>query len=377
MTLSPLPSLLAVLAHPDDEVLLAGGVLAQYSAAGAATAVVTATWAPDSPRAPELADALAILGAGQPRMLGYADARVPQSAPGRPRLCDAPLDEVVALLVSHIRELRPTIVITHDQNGQLTGHPDHIHTHRVTQLAVHAAGLPHLYPEAGEPWSPHALYVGTHPDSGIGELGPLLERVGKTVHSTPDEQVTARIDVSPFVATKWAAILAHRSQIEGRRALPALLSGLTEEARHRILATEWYTRLDTRPARGPVLDSLNPHRANQADLWDTIGRLGELFTDLDTARGLAPELQWTLQVLKLTEEVGESAQAVIGAWGTNPRKRQSHTWLDVQEEVADTAITSLVSLYRMLGDQAPAFLTSVLENKAAKFLPPASTGHNP
>ncbi|WP_031009485.1 MazG-like family protein [Streptomyces sp. NRRL F-5727] len=102
--------------------------------------------------------------------------------------------------------------------------------------------------------------------------------------------------------------------------------------------------------------------------WQTIGRLAELFTRLDTARGIPAEQQWTLQVLKLTEEVGESAQAVIGAWATNPRKGQSHTWGHVQEEVADSAITSLVSLHRMLGDQAPAFFEAVLVRKAARFL---------
>ncbi|MBB4927471.1 LmbE family N-acetylglucosaminyl deacetylase [Kitasatospora kifunensis] len=77
----PVPSLLAVFAHPDDESLSAGGVLAQHAAAGARTAVVTATWAADTHRGAELAEALRILGAGEPRMLGYADAHVPQSAP--------------------------------------------------------------------------------------------------------------------------------------------------------------------------------------------------------------------------------------------------------------------------------------------------------
>ncbi|MFD3328014.1 MazG-like family protein [Streptomyces sp. NPDC058701] len=94
--------------------------------------------------------------------------------------------------------------------------------------------------------------------------------------------------------------------------------------------------------------------------------LGELFTGLDTERGMTPEQQWTLQVLKLTEEVGESAQAVVGAWGTNPRKAQG-SWLHVQEEVADTAITSMVTLYRMLGAQAPGFLAEVLAQKSARF----------
>jgi N-acetyl-1-D-myo-inositol-2-amino-2-deoxy-alpha-D-glucopyranoside deacetylase len=137
----PVPSLLAVFAHPDDESLAAGGVLARHAAAGVRTAVVTATWAADTPRAAELADALRILGAGKPRMLGYADARVPSSAPGCARLCDAPLDEAVRRLVEHIRELRPDIMVTHDAYGGLPGHPDHVHTHRVTVLAAQAAGL--------------------------------------------------------------------------------------------------------------------------------------------------------------------------------------------------------------------------------------------
>ncbi|MFJ3727202.1 PIG-L deacetylase family protein [Streptomyces sp. NPDC090045] len=246
----PLPSLLGVFAHPDDESLLAGGVLARHAASGARTAVVTATWTPGSHRAAELADALRILGAGEPRLLEYADARVPASAPGRPRFVDAPLDEAVARLVRHVREVRPDIVVTHDEYGQLTGHPDHVHTHRVTLLAVHAAGLEHLHPEAGEPWQPAVLCLATHPHAGVGELGALLADVGKTVRSVPDERVGATVDVRPWLEAKWAAIAAHRSEMERRRSLPGILSRLPADARERILATEWYTRLAVRPMPG-------------------------------------------------------------------------------------------------------------------------------
>ncbi len=96
------PSLLAVFAPPDDESLSVGEVLARHATAGARTAVVTATWDVDTVRAGELAEALRILGAGEPRMLGYADARVPYSAPGNVRWCDVP-DEAVRRLVMHIR----------------------------------------------------------------------------------------------------------------------------------------------------------------------------------------------------------------------------------------------------------------------------------
>lgn len=200
---SPLPSLLAVLAHPDDEALVCGGVLAQHAEAGARTAVVTATWAADSPRASELADSLSALGLSEaPRMLGYADHRVPESAPGRPRWCDVRLDEAVGQLVAHIRQVKPDVVITHDAHGQLTGHPDHRRTHQMTLLAVTAAGLGQLYADMGPPWQPASLYLATHPESSTGDLGELLRRADKAVLSVPDQHVITTVDVRPWLARK-------------------------------------------------------------------------------------------------------------------------------------------------------------------------------
>ncbi|MFF5019328.1 PIG-L family deacetylase [Streptomyces sp. NPDC001165] len=244
----PMPSLLAVFAHPDDESLFAGGVLARHAAAGARVGVVTATWAADTPRAAELADALRILGAGAPRMLGYADARVPQSAPGGARFCDAPLDEAVGRLVTHIRDFRSEIMVTHDAYGGLTGHPDHVHTHRVAVLAAQAAGLEQLYPGAGAPWQPRALYLATHPHSAVPALRDVVG-VHKAVYSVPDERVTATVDVGPWMEQKIAAVLAHRTEVE-RGAVPGLIAGLSQEARERLFCTEWYIRhsLDSAPA---------------------------------------------------------------------------------------------------------------------------------
>ncbi|MFF1381740.1 PIG-L deacetylase family protein [Streptomyces sp. NPDC058308] len=242
------PSLLAVFAHPDDESLSAGGVLARHAAAGARTTVVTATWAEGTHRAAELAEALRHLGAGRPRLLGYADARVPESAPGEPRLVDAPLDEAVRRLVGHIREFRPRIVVTHDAYGSPTGHPDHVHTHRITVLATRAAGLAKLYPDAGAPWQPSALYLATCPDSAVAALGDLAG-ARRALYSVPDEQVTATVDVGAWLERKVAAVLAHRSEV-ARGALPGLVAALLPEARERLLSTEWYVRHEPAPVAG-------------------------------------------------------------------------------------------------------------------------------
>lgn len=241
-------------AHPDDESLTAGGVLARHAAAGARTAVVTATWGPETVRAGELAEALRILGADGPRLLGYADARAPWSAPGQVRWCDAPLDQAVRQLVVQIREFRPEVVVTHDAYGGLTGHPDHVQTHRVTVLAVQAAGLGLLYPEAGDPWAPGALYLTTHPHSAARELGGGLVRPGRVLYSVPDQQITAAVDVSPWLEQKIGAVLAHRTEV-ARGALPGRLAALTPTEQQRLLGTEWYLRHDHSPG-APVRTDL-------------------------------------------------------------------------------------------------------------------------
>ncbi len=232
--------MLGVFAHPDDESLSAGGLLARHSAAGARTAVVTATWAEDSVRAPELAEALRILGAGEPRMLGYADARVRESAPGSPRFVDAPLDEVVRRLATHIREFRPDLVVTHDAYGGMTGHPDHVHTYRATVLAAEAAGLEQLYPDAGRPWQPQALLLATRPHAVVAQLADVVG-ARRAVHGVADEHIDERLDVRPWLEAKVAAILAHRSEAE-RGGVPGLVATMPAGARDTLLATEWYIR---------------------------------------------------------------------------------------------------------------------------------------
>lgn len=248
------PSLMCVHAHPDDEALWTGGTLARYADAGVRTAVVTCTWAEGTRRAGELARSLEILGAGRPRLLGHADARVPESAPGAPRFLDVPLDEAVGQLVAHIREFRPDVVITYDGYGGY-GHEDHIHTHRVTALAVEAAGHDQLYPEAGEPWRPRSLQLVTLPRTAVEPLWRDLfgAAPGTPVPGVPDEQLGTVLDVAAWADRKWDALHAHVSEIE-RGAGVSLLTSLPEEARTRLLGTEWYLRRDTHPGLPPTDD---------------------------------------------------------------------------------------------------------------------------
>jgi NTP pyrophosphatase (non-canonical NTP hydrolase) len=89
-----------------------------------------------------------------------------------------------------------------------------------------------------------------------------------------------------------------------------------------------------------------------ADLWASVD---DLWTWLDSQRPADGRDGLLLRMLKLSEEVGEVAEAVIGATGHNPRKGTTHTWEDVQSELCDVAITALVALRTLTPDAREVF----------------------
>ncbi|WP_037973125.1 MazG-like family protein [Streptomyces sp. NRRL WC-3742] len=98
------------------------------------------------------------------------------------------------------------------------------------------------------------------------------------------------------------------------------------------------------------------------DTWTIINSLA---ARLDSHSDRSDEQRWTLQALKLQEEAGEVAEAVIGALGVNPRKGHSHDWDDVRKEACDVAVSALVMLARMGGDP-PRFFADHLRAVAAR-----------
>ncbi|WP_234335134.1 MULTISPECIES: MazG-like family protein [Streptomyces] len=100
------------------------------------------------------------------------------------------------------------------------------------------------------------------------------------------------------------------------------------------------------------------------ELWSTIDALSEW---LDTNRPVEGREGVLLRILKLSEEVGEVSQAVIGATGQNPRKGVTHTWEDVQAELCDVVITALMAL-RMLTPEAREVFGGHLERVAQRSL---------
>jgi hypothetical protein len=77
------------------------------------------------------------------------------------------------------------------------------------------------------------------------------------------------------------------------------------------------------------------------DAWETVERLHGW---LEARSVLPPEQERLLRLLKLSEETGEVAAAVVGALGQNPRKGVTHSWEDVQAELCDVIVTAMVAL---------------------------------
>jgi len=239
--------LMAVHAHPDDESSKGAATLARYVDEGDRVLVVTLTGgergdilnpAMDLPevhgriadvRRDEMAKAAEILGV-EHHWLGFVDSGLPEGdpPPPLPEGCFAlvPLEESVARLVRLIREFRPHVMTTYDENGGYP-HPDHIRCHQVSVAAFEAAADPALHPKDGPPWAVSKLYY-THgflrqrmqllqdEFARNGQEGPFARWLESW---DPDEdvfakRVTTRVHCAPYFRRRDEALKAHATQID-------------------------------------------------------------------------------------------------------------------------------------------------------------------
>ncbi|MGN9784794.1 N-acetyl-1-D-myo-inositol-2-amino-2-deoxy-alpha-D-glucopyranoside deacetylase [Nonomuraea sp. ZG12] len=264
--------LLLVHAHPDDESIGTGATMARYVAEGAHVTLVTCTLGEEGEIIPpelahlaadrddtlgrhrigELAAACAALGVEDHRLLGgqgrWRDSGMMGAASNdRPEaFWQADLDEAAGELVKVIREVRPQVLVTYDDNGHY-GHPDHIQAHRVSRRAAELAADAGF--GEGDPWLIAKFYhtasarsVMRRTNEALSEAGTgfIVESVDEMPFGSPDEVITTEIDARPWIGHKVAAMRAHATQITVREPWFALSNDIGQEmlgVEHFVLAS--------------------------------------------------------------------------------------------------------------------------------------------
>jgi len=85
--------------------------------------------------------------------------------------------------------------------------------------------------------------------------------------------------------------------------------------------------------------------------WNLFADIADITAWLDNSNPTGPH-EDAMRVLKLLEEAGEAAAALIGVQGQNPRKGVTHTQDDLLNELADVAITALCAMQHFTQDEA-------------------------
>jgi len=234
-------TVLAVLAHPDDESFGLGGTLALYAGKGYDVYLICATLGevgtvdPEHLRGfdsiaelreSELRCAAEQLGLKDVFLLGYRDSGMPGSDDNRNPLAQVshPVDEVAGRVVKYIRELKPDVVLTFDPIGGYK-HPDHIHIHNATKLAFERAEDASFHPESGRPFKPRALYYQVLPRWLLRIVTLLMPLFGQDPRkfgrnhdvnlkdlASVDFPLHARLDIRSVWEVKRAAGACHASQ---------------------------------------------------------------------------------------------------------------------------------------------------------------------
>lgn len=249
-------------AHPDDETIGTGATMAKYAAEGAHVTLVTCTLGEEGEVIPpelahlasdrddalgpyrigELDAACKAMGVDDHRFLGgpgrWRDSgMMGVAANDRPQaFWQADPDEAAAELVKIIREVRPQVMVTYDENG-FYGHPDHIQAHRVAWRAFALAADPGF--GEGEPWRVAKFYytatarsvmLRTAEEIGEAEIAFAAENVEDVPFGAQDDEITTEVDARPYLVNKLDALRAHATQIIVDAPWFALSNNIGQEA---------------------------------------------------------------------------------------------------------------------------------------------------
>jgi LmbE family N-acetylglucosaminyl deacetylase len=254
-------------AHPDDEAIATGGLMAKAAAAGHRVVLVSATrgelgepqpgvLAAGEPlwqrRMAELEEAARILGAEPPHWLGYEDSGMEgEPSNANPRsFVRADHEEAVERLAAILDEVAADVLTVYDDHGGY-GHPDHVRVHRIGVAAARAAGVAAVFEATMNRDRVTELFESR---TGEGDPDPPNEDLDLETFGTPDGAIAYRVDVGPVIARKRAAMVAHRSQIGP----DSFFLSLSDDDFLSAFGSEWYNIPGVSSTGGPVDVDLLP-----------------------------------------------------------------------------------------------------------------------
>jgi LmbE family N-acetylglucosaminyl deacetylase len=279
--------LLLVHAHPDDECMSTGGIIARALAEGRRVDLVTCTGGeegeihdPDldeaeaKPRLREIrrselqcsVDALreAARDGGELHLhlLGYRDSGM-MGTPSNDRddvFWRADLEEAIGKAVAIVREARPAVMVSYDSNGGY-GHPDHINTHRVAVGAFEAAADDHRFHEAGEPHTVAKLYETAFNREAL--LGLMLELRSRGLDLPWDFGDT--LEKAEAAAAQYGYDALNPTNVEALRQVADSLASGEEPGTFGTPDAQVTTRVDVAPWIGVKHRSMDCHRTQRQD----------------------------------------------------------------------------------------------------------------
>ena len=225
-------SLLAVFAHPDDESLACGGLIALCAERGIPVSLLCLTRGEHGPgeratlaetRTRELHAAAGVLGVAAVRVLDYEDGMLPWMEHER----------IEADVSDAIRDFEPDAVVTFDEDG-LYWHPDHVAVHHRVTAAVTSLGgsAPELWYVSLPTGAMRAVVDAATGDGSSEVLGVHADAFGAEA-----PRPTLVIRTGELATRKLAALRCHRSQVDG-----GALDRIAEEDAERLLGVEHYRR---------------------------------------------------------------------------------------------------------------------------------------
>jgi LmbE family N-acetylglucosaminyl deacetylase len=252
-------------AHPDDESIATSGTMAKAHSLGHRVVLVVATRGENGEPVPgilkdgeqlglrrtaEVYESGRLIGVDRIEFLGYVDSGMDGTVTSEAPWCfaRADVDQAAARLAVILGEEAADAITIYDDHGGY-GHPDHIQVHKVGRRAAELIGLEQVY----EATMNRTMIVESMQDR-LDELPEGVEApdIDNESFGTAEENITHKVDVSDFLATKKSSMKAHRSQIPPDHFLVAMPDDVFAIG----MGTEWFIGEGPAPDAGTLAAEL-------------------------------------------------------------------------------------------------------------------------